>query len=68
MGKLSRRSARSSWIGAGPPPWRAERARGAARWTQRRSKKSARTSECVFCVLSPPRPPPAPSSSSSSDD
>eukprot|EP00959_Pyramimonas_sp_CCMP1952_P337739 7072850-Pyramimonas_sp.AAC.1 len=40
-------SARISWICAGPPPWRAERARGAAGGAaggaQRGSKKSARS-------------------------
>ena len=50
-----RRSAQISWIGAGPPPWRADRARG----VQRRPKKSARTSEslrlrCLFFL--DPRP------------
>ena len=55
-----RRSTRISWIGAGPPPWRTERARGgAAKEIQRRSKKSARTSESLCQVAKePPRRPP----------
>ena len=57
------RSVRISWIGADPPPYRAERARGGAggavRGAQRRCRKSARASESFMLVQLFFRPVPA---------